>query len=71
MSEMPCVKVGQRMIEEARICVVWTYSYHVDNSWDEVGCECNDECLKKYEENLKIVGSFSSINLHFDSNDTR
>jgi len=56
MSEVPCVKVGQRMIEEANICVIWTYSYHVDNSWDEVGCECNDECLKQnYEENINIT----------------
>jgi hypothetical protein len=37
MTEVPCVKVGQRMIEEASICMISTYSHHVHDPWDEVG----------------------------------
>jgi hypothetical protein len=34
------------MVEEAIICVIWTYSHYVHNPWDEIRRECDDECLK-------------------------
>lgn len=37
MTEVCRIKVGQRMIEEANICVILTYSHHVHNPWNKVG----------------------------------
>jgi hypothetical protein len=56
MAEMPCIKVGQRMIEEPNICVIWTYNLRVHHPWDKVGWECNDECLKqKYKDHMYYI----------------